>query len=264
MHDKSAPLSPNQKNRATPQSSIPVAPSLRGSHALFAQGLAVIYMALISVFASASGLHLLFFPELAALSYDVFRRPLGAWARAPLLLILTPVATAVVGVVVAKTLPFGLVAVLLAIGVSILIVHILRSPVAPAISAGLLPVILQVDSWLYPPCIMIGVILLVGASFIWQRYAIPRLPRIEATERERADEMVELVPRRRSWILVLLAFVIAVMALVQLTGLRLIVFPPLVVIAYEMFGHPSVCPWQENRSGCRLPAASLQSAEYSS
>ena len=249
----STPIPRNQTNPAGPLTASPIAPALHGRYAMVARGMSVLYMGLISLLASASGVHLLFFPELAALAYDVFRRPLGAWARSPLLLVITPASTAVVGVLAAQTLPFGFVAVLLTVAVSIIIVHILRSPVAPAISAGLLPVILNVESWLYPPCIMVGAILLVGASSLWQRYAIPRLPRIEATARERQDEIVELVPRRRSWIPVHFVFVIAIMSLVHLTGLRLILFPPLLVIAYEMFGHPSVCPWA--RKPIRMPVA---------
>jgi hypothetical protein len=31
--------------------------------------------------------------------------------------------------------------------------------------------------------------------------------------------------------------------MVNLTGLRFILFPPLVVIGFEMFGHKEVCPW---------------------
>ena len=27
------------------------------------------------------------------------------------------------------------------------------------------------------------------------------------------------------------------------SGLRLVLFPPLIVIAYEMFAHPTTCPW---------------------
>lgn len=220
---------------------------------MLAEGLAVGYMGLVSAIAAGSGFGLLFFPELAALSYDVFRRPRGAWARAPLLLALTPVATALVGVLVARMLPFGFASVLLAIGASIGVVHLLRSPVAPAISAGLLPVVLQVESWLYPPCILFGTSLLVGVSWVWQRYAVSRLPGMQATDQERADEMIELIPRRRTWMPVLLFFVIAVLALVQWTGLRFILFPPLVVIAYEMFGHPSVCPWA--KKPIRMPLA---------
>lgn len=158
-----------------------------------------------------------------------------------------------VGIFVARMLPFGFASVMLVIATSIGIVHLLRSPVAPAISAGLLPVVLHVESWFYPPCILFGTSLLVGVSWIWQRYAVSRLPRMEATGRERADELVELIPRRREWMPVLLVFVVAVVALVQWTGLRLILFPPLVVIAYEMFGHPSVCPWA--RKPIRMPIA---------
>jgi hypothetical protein len=33
------------------------------------------------------------------------------------------------------------------------------------------------------------------------------------------------------------------LALVQATGWRFLLFPPLVVIAFEMFAHVQVCPW---------------------
>ncbi len=38
-------------------------------------------------------------------------------------------------------------------------------------------------------------------------------------------------------------FLIATAALAQVTGWRLMLFPPLAVIAYEMFAHPDACPW---------------------
>ena len=41
----------------------------------------------------------------------------------------------------------------------------------------------------------------------------------------------------------LLAFVAVAVMFVKLTGWRFILFPPLVVIGFEMFVHPDVCPW---------------------
>ena len=61
-----------------------------------AEALAVVYMGIIAFAAHASGVSLLLFPELAALSHDVFTRPKGKWASQPWRLILTPTATAVV------------------------------------------------------------------------------------------------------------------------------------------------------------------------
>jgi hypothetical protein len=37
--------------------------------------------------------------------------------------------------------------------------------------------------------------------------------------------------------------VTAAVFVVKLTGLRFILFPPLVVIGFEMFGHTDICPW---------------------
>jgi hypothetical protein len=210
-------------------------------------------MGVVSAVSIVSRCELLFFPELAALSYDVFQRPKGTWARVPLLLALTPVATATIGLFIAILLPFGFSSVLGAIAASILIVHLMRSPIAPSISAGLLPVVLHVDSWLYPPCILFGTVLLVLISFCWQRYAVPRLSLLKPSILEQAEEIVEWRPRRRSWMPVLLFFVVTMIALAQWTGLRLILFPPLIVIAYEMFGHPAVCPWA--KKPIRMPLA---------
>ncbi|MGZ0657490.1 HPP family protein [Coraliomargarita sp. W4R53] len=230
-----------------------ISPALHGRESVVAELLSVCFMAVIAAMSVISGCELIFFPELAALSYDVFQRPKGTWAMAPWLLALTPVATAIVGVLVATFLPFGFTSVLLAIAASILIVHLMRSPIAPAISAGLLPVVLHVDSWLYPPCILLGTVLLVIVLKLWQRYAVPRLPMLTPSVQEQADERVEWLPRRRTWMPVLLVFVVAMITLAQWTGLRLILFPPLIVIAYEMFGHPSVCPWA--KKPIRMPLA---------
>ncbi len=99
-------------------------------------------MVAISWTADFSGYALVFFPELAALSYDVFRRPLGAWASAPWMLAVTPAATATIGLLVTRSLPFGYASVLITVVSCVALVMALRSPIAPAISAGLLPVVL--------------------------------------------------------------------------------------------------------------------------
>lgn len=245
-------MSSNLQTNAS-SSSVAIAPALRGCESVFAACLSVLFMGGIAAASIFGQCALIFFPELAALSYDVFQRPQGTWAISPRLLAFTPPATAVLGVLISSRLPFGYAAVLLAVAGSILIVHLMRSPIAPAISAGLLPVVLHVDSWLYPPCILFGTVLLVGSSKLWQCYAIPRLPQLEPSSQETADEMVEWIPRRRICLPVLLFFTIAMISLAQWTGLRLILFPPLIVIAYEMLGHPNVCPWA--KKPLRMPIA---------
>ncbi|MDR2990390.1 MAG: HPP family protein, partial [Burkholderiaceae bacterium] len=39
------------------------------------------------------------------------------------------------------------------------------------------------------------------------------------------------------------AFLVAAALLAQFTGWRFILFPPLIVIGFEMFAHSAVCPW---------------------
>jgi hypothetical protein len=42
-----------------------------------------------------------------------------------------------------------------------------------------------------------------------------------------------------------LVFLVIALALVQATGWRFLLFPPLVVIAFEMFVHAQACPWAQ-------------------
>jgi hypothetical protein len=62
--------------------------------------LALIDMGAIAFSAGKTGFSLLLFPELAALSHDVFARPRGKWASQPWQLVLTPTITAFFGLIV--------------------------------------------------------------------------------------------------------------------------------------------------------------------
>jgi hypothetical protein len=204
-----------------------------------AELIGLIYIAIIAGIASATGVFYLMFPELGALSHDVFTRPRGTWARAPVLLVITPLLTAVIGIFFTRLLPYGYISVLLTVGSAVMMMIALDSPIAPAISAGLLPLVLGVKSWWYPPAIMLGTILLALLSIPWKRIAGPRL----ATAADLLDNAIEAPPVGRYWILALMTFVAAAVSVVKLTGLRFVLFPPLVVIGFEMMGHPDICPW---------------------
>jgi hypothetical protein len=128
--------------------------------------LALVYIALIATIANVTGAFYVMFPELGALSHDVFTRPRGTWARAPMLLAITPVLTGLVGTIFTRTLPYGYGSVLLTVGAAIIIIEVLHSPVAPAISAGLLPLVVGIKSWWYAPGIMLGTFLLAGLSIV--------------------------------------------------------------------------------------------------
>ena len=197
------------------------------------------YIAVIALIAQATGLDYVLFPELGALAHDVVQRPHGIWARAPFMLVLTPALTAVVGTLLTRHLAYGPASVLLSVGVSVLIIRLLRSPIAPAISAGLLPLTLGISSWLYAPSILIGTILLAAIAVVWGRIVPPP----ERSMRDLADDITERPPARYGWVPFFLGFLLIASVLAGLTGWRLLLFPPLVVIGFEMFAHPTVCPW---------------------
>ncbi len=208
---------------------------------LFGDVATAIYIALLAIIAASTGFVYVLFPELAALSHDILKRPHGTWAKAPGMLVVTPFLTSVVGTVVTRNLPYGLVSILLTVGCAILIIWLLKSPIAPAISAGLLPLTLGLSSWWYPPSLLIGTGLLAGIAKL-RGYIVP-IPEETPSASDRADDIVEEAPSDFSWIPFFLVFLVAAILLAKLTGWRFLLFPPLVVVAFEMFAHAPTCPW---------------------
>jgi hypothetical protein len=207
-----------------------------------AEAASALYIGLIALIAQATGLFYLLFPELGALGHDILKRPQGTWARAPLMLVVTPMLTAVGGTLITRHLPYGLLAVLLCVGYSVLVIGVSRSPIAPAISAGLLPLSLDLRSWWYPPSLLVGTGLLAGIAALRHAIAKGAAPAVTSA-RDLADDIVEEAPADYSWVPFFLAFLLLAIAAGAITGWRLVLFPPLVVIAFESFAHSSVCPW---------------------
>jgi hypothetical protein len=236
---------------------------LDGLHRLGAELIALLYIAIIAEIACATGAVYVLFPELGALSHDVMTRPRGTWANAPVLLAITPALTGVAGIFFTRALPYGYLSVLLTVASAIAIIFALRSPVAPAISAGLLPLVLGVKSWWYPPAIALGTVMLAALSVPWKKLCSARaiaspLAESDEADAERLDDLIEEVPAGRVWLAALLAFVAIAVFFVKLTGLRFVLFPPLVVIGFEMLGHTAICPWADKP--VRLPVACFLTA----
>ncbi|MDA8232060.1 MAG: hypothetical protein M0006_12050 [Magnetospirillum sp.] len=201
------------------------------------------YIGGIAAVAQATSMPFVLFPELGALSHDILTRPRGTWARAPVLLVVTPVATGALGIMIARTMAYGLPAIFLAVGSAILVIRLLRSPIAPAISAGLLPVVLGVTSWWYPPAIVLGTGVLAALALA-RRRLFPDPPESRAVT-DMLDDLIEAPPFDYSWIPYFLVFLGIDAVLAEAAGWRFLLFPPLVVIAFEMFAHAAVCPWAE-------------------
>src|SRR5262249_48087029 len=120
----------------------------------------VIYITVISIVATSTGAFYILFPELGALSHDVFTHPRGTSARSPSVPAVTPILTGWIGILICRSLPYGYVAVILNVLASMIVLFTMRSPIAPALSAGLLPLVLGVTSWWYPAGIAFGTVLL--------------------------------------------------------------------------------------------------------
>lgn len=219
---------------------------------------ALAYIGGVSEAAVLTGIAYLLFPELAALSYDVFTRPRGTWASAPVLLVATPFITAIIGLLIEQHLGYSAFSVLLSIAIALLVIRLLNSPIAPAIPAGLLPIFLEEKSWWYPASILFGTLMLVLTLLVYKRVFKGIIPEGK-TRSSLIDDIVEQPPGRYSWLPFFTLFLLFDAALAKLTGLRFIMFPPLVVIAFEMFAHSDVCPWA-NRPVLLVAACTLSAA----
>jgi hypothetical protein len=206
--------------------------------------LALIYMGAIVLLARKIGFSLLLFPELAALSHDVFTRPRGKWASQPWQLVLTPTITAFFGLFVVRHTNFNALALTLIVAVSLLVIKLLKSTMAPAISAGVLPMVLVEGSWIYPVAVFAGLSLLALVLLAWKRYT-PKNYRLSSEEEidSKVIDDLEAPPHDRLWSAALLVFVLALATLAQVTVLFFLIFPPLIVVAYEILGHPEVPGW---------------------
>ncbi|QYD73728.1 HPP family protein [Paraburkholderia edwinii] len=207
--------------------------------------LSVVLLAIVAKAALLTGVIYVLFPELAALSYDVLKRPTGAWASSPVMLAITPAVTAAMGTAFTQAMPYGLMSVAMTIAGAILIVGWMRSPIVPAISAAFLPLVFGITSWWYPVSIAAVMASLALTSRPYGRLVTSgEVRQASAPNAGVPANDVPRVPWVRMWrsFFIFTAFLLMVYGLAAITRLRLILFPPLVVIAFEMFVHANVRP----------------------
>lgn len=202
-----------------------------------------LFVALVTVLAAWMRLPTVLFPELAALATVVLLQPEAPWSRVPLQLALAPFLTGCIGQLCFWLLPWWPVTVLASVALSIGLVRGLRSPVIPALSCGLAPWAFQLHSWTFAPSLLVG----TGGL------ALVCLLRPNSSHRSGLG----WGPSRpeaamAGWLPAYGLFLGLGLALVALTGLRLILFPPLLVIAYELMVHPGACPWRGRPLGTIL------------
>jgi uncharacterized membrane protein len=169
---------------------------MRPTPKFLAEVLVVSYMGIIACAAHLTGIYLLLFPELAALSHDVTTRPRGRWASQPWRLILTPTLTGTLGLFIARHVSYSAIAMAMMVLASLLIIKLLRSAIGPAISAGVLPMVLNERNWIYPAAIFMGLVGLVATMWIWRRYGPDTLSN-GSTNHSRVIDALETYPRDR-------------------------------------------------------------------
>jgi len=155
------------------------------------------YIGGIAEIAVLTGIAYILFPELAALAYDIFTRPEGTWAKAPIMLMLTPLLTSIIGILIEQNLGYSVVSILLAIIAALLVIKLLKSPIAPAISAGLLPIVMEEKSWWFPASILLGTSLLVLCLFIFRKVFSKHISKTKILENI-IDDIVEQPPKQYS------------------------------------------------------------------
>ena len=211
------------------------------------QGLALLFCTLIAACSQARGWGDLLFPELAALSSAMLRDPTGPWARRPAQLIALPVFTAGLGVGIARVIPDPGLALLLAAASAALVLRLARSTLVPAISAAALPVMLRIHSWAYPAQIGIALVALAVVVRLWQRWRGVRLLPMTAEPTPAVTPAAQLWPGPAAggWLPLLrwLALLAGLLLVESSTGLRFVLVPPLIVMAYEAQLRPAHCAW---------------------
>ncbi len=204
----------------------------------------VAFMGSIAFAAHLTGMAVVLFPELAALSHDVLLRPNGEWARQPAQLVLAPTLTAAFGLFCTRHLHYSAVSIVLIVIVSLAVIRLLRSSMSPAISAGVLPLILNEHSWLYPVAIFLDLSLLALILMLRKRYpSSTSRHSVSQARNSRILDTLEAAPGNRFWFVALMGFVVVLGSAAQITGMRFLLFPPLIVMGYELFGHPEVPGW---------------------
>jgi hypothetical protein len=106
--------------------------------------------------------------------------------------------------------------------------------------------VLDERSWVYPVAIFTDLIGLIAVLLLWRRFG-PQSPETSKSERERStvvDAFKAQAPGR-FWAVTLIAFVLMLGVAAQASGLRFLLFPPLIVMAYEIFGHAGIPNWME-------------------
>ncbi len=180
--------------------------------------------------AGAAGAPQLIFPEGAALAFGVMALRIGAWREAPGVLLVAPAAAAALGVALTRLGGPAWGRELVALTAALVVLRLLRSRLAPVISAAVLPVVFGIRSWSF-----VAAVAAIGAVLA----AFEAATRSEAGPREAGGKRALLLRGRGSsptgptllgWVLVGM-WVVTAGPLLRLPAPA--VAPPLFVATFE-------------------------------
>ncbi|RNI24695.1 hypothetical protein [Flexivirga caeni] len=137
--------------------------------------LPVAFAAAMVAAAQLSGQRAVVFPEGAALAFGAWVMWHPQWIVPRWRLVATPTCCAVAGVGMARLLPARLAAEVAALACATVVLLVLRSQIAPALSAATLPTVFGIRSWVYPVAVLaIATVMVVGVTL--QARATPGHP----------------------------------------------------------------------------------------
>jgi hypothetical protein len=120
--------------------------------------------------ASALGTHAIIFPEGAALAMGIWVVGLAGWSASRWRVALLPALFAAVGILLLRLGLAPATTAILAVSLALLGLQALGTRLAPALSAGVLPIVFDVRAWSYPVAVL-AISLVIAAGMAW-RHAI--------------------------------------------------------------------------------------------
>lgn len=193
------------------------------------------FVAFITVLARWLNTPTVLFPELAALASVVLVNPEDPLSKVPGQLVLAPFLAAVLGQFCLWLIPWWPLTVVAAVALAVTLVRVLRTPMVPALSCGLGPWAFQSYDGSFAPSLLVGTTLMALVCLLPRAGKRPVL----GWTQSHADE-----PTWRRWLPSYGLFLGLGIGLVALSGQRLILYPPLMVIVYEGLVRPQACLWR--------------------
>ncbi len=166
------------------------------------------------------------FPEIAALTVGAFITPRMPWNVTPIRMLILMSLSALMGYGLSVFVPLPLyIKVVIAFTVCILTLSAAGSTMLPMISAGVLPLLTNVQSMIYPISVLILTAIIIGVRALLEKYKLADEIIFSVERPEPKEELI-----RKIWLIIIFA---AVAGVAISSGMIFIIAPPLAVVFAE-------------------------------